>query len=115
MSGAKDDRRETFVLADSIRTDPPRCRRLQLDEPQLLRLRELSRAEVTLLEEFRRSANRLRDPLHRFDPQMLELGSEADESGLWDLLDLAPTPAHAELMEPIDALLPAVHSAMARL
>jgi transposase len=98
VAGAKDDRRDAFVLADSVRTDQSRFRRLQLEEPQLLVLRELSRAEETLLEEFRRSANRLRDQLHRFYPQMLELCSAADESWLWDLIDLAPTPAHAALL-----------------
>jgi hypothetical protein len=90
VSGAKDDRRDAFVLADSVRTDQPRFRRLQLDEPQCLRLRELSRAEEMLLEDFRRTANRLRDELHRFYPQMLELCSAADESWMWDLLELAP-------------------------
>src|SRR5713101_413024 len=98
MSGAKDDRRDAFVLADSVRTDQPSFRRLHLDAPQLLLLRELSRAEETLLEEFRRSANRLRDQLHRFYPQMLHLCSGADASWLWDLIDLAPTPAHAALL-----------------
>jgi transposase len=98
MSGAKDDRRDAFVLADSVRTDQPSFRRVQLDEPQLLLLRELSRAEETLLEEFRRSANRFRDQLHRFYPQMLQLCSGADEPWLWDLIDLAPTPAHAALL-----------------
>jgi transposase len=98
MSGAKDDRRDAFVLADSVRTDQPSFRRLHLDEPQLLLLRELSRAEETLLEEFRRSANRLRDQLHRFYSQMLHLCSGADEAWLWDLIDLAPTPAHAALL-----------------
>ena len=98
VAGAKDDRRDAFVLADSVRTDQPSFRRLQLDEPQLLRLRELSRAEETLLEDFRRSANRLQDQLHRFYPQMLQLCSAADASWLWDLIDLAPTPAHAALL-----------------
>jgi transposase len=98
MSGAKDDRRDAFVLADSVRTDQPSFHRVQLDEPQFLLLRELSRAEETLLEEFRRSANRFRDQLHRFYPQMLELCHAADESWLWDLIDLAPTPAHAALL-----------------
>src|SRR5262245_31964649 len=98
VAGAKDDRRDAFVLADSVRTDQPSFRRLQLDAPQLLRLRELSRAEETLLEDFRRSANRLQDQLHRFYPQMLQLCSAADASWLWDLLDLAPTPAHAALL-----------------
>ena len=92
VAGAKDDRRDAFVLADSVRTDQPSFRRLHLDEPQLLLLRELSRAEETLLEEFRRSANRLREQLHRFYPQMLQLCSAADEPWLWDLIDLRPYP-----------------------
>jgi hypothetical protein len=58
VAGAKDDRRDAFVLADSVRTDQPSLRRLQLEAPQLIVLRELSRAEETLLEEFRRNANR---------------------------------------------------------
>src|SRR5262250_2076435 len=98
VAGAKDDRRDAFVLADSLRTDRPSFRQLHLDKPQLLLLRELSRAEEALLEEFRRSANRLRDQLHRLYPQMLHLCSGADEAWLWDLLDLAPTPAHAALL-----------------
>jgi transposase len=98
VAGAKDDRRDAFVLADSVRTDRPSFRRLQLDEPHLILLRELSRAEEMLLEAFRRSANRLREQLHRFYPQMLQLCSAADEPWLWDLLELAPTPAHAMLL-----------------
>src|SRR5215470_12852544 len=98
VAGAKDDRRDAFVLADAVRTDQPSFRRLHLDDPQLLRLRELSRAEETLLEDFRRSANRLQDQLHRFYPQMLQLCSAADASWLWDLIELAPTPAHAALL-----------------
>jgi len=98
VAGAKDDRRDAFVLADSLRTDQPSFRRLRLDDPQLLVLRELSRAEETLLEAFRRSANQLRDQLHRFYPQMLQLCSAADAPWLWDLIDLAPTPAHAALL-----------------
>src|SRR5499433_4004963 len=98
VAGAKDDRRDAFVLADSLRTDQPSFRRLRLDEPQLIVLRELSRAEETLLAEFRRSANRLREQLHRFYPQMLQLGLAADKPWLWDLLELAPTPAHAALL-----------------
>ena len=37
VAGAKDDRREAFVLADSVRTDQPSFRRLHFDDPQLLR------------------------------------------------------------------------------
>ena len=98
VAGAKDDRRDAFVLADSVRTDRPSFRRLHLEAPHLLLLRELSRAEEMLLAEFRRSANRLREQLHRFYPQMLQLCSAADEPWLWDLIHLAPTPAHAALL-----------------
>src|SRR4029453_3439515 len=98
VAGAKDDRRDAFVLADSVRTDQPSFRRLQLEDPQCLGLRELSRAEETLLEVFRRNANRLRDQLHRFYPQVLQLCSAADEPWLWDLIDLAPSPAPPALL-----------------
>ena len=33
VAGAKDDRRDAFVLADAVRTDQPSFRRLQLDTP----------------------------------------------------------------------------------
>lgn len=61
-------------------------------------LRALSRAEETLVQEFGRTANRLRDQLHRFYPQMLQRCSGADEAWLWALLELAPTPEHARLL-----------------
>jgi len=111
VAGAKDDRRDAFVLADSVRTDRPSFRRLQLDAPHLLLLRELSRVEETLLEEFRRSANRLREQLHRLYPQMLQRCSAADEPWLWDLINLAPTPAHAMLLseEQVQRVLKAHH------
>jgi hypothetical protein len=38
VAGAKDDRRDAFVLADSVRTDQPSFRQLQLEDPQLLLL-----------------------------------------------------------------------------
>src|SRR5207248_1976198 len=41
VAGAKDDRRDAFVLADSVRTDQPSFRRLQLDAPHLLLLRRI--------------------------------------------------------------------------
>src|SRR5919108_4214336 len=39
-AGAKDDRRDAFVLANSIRPDPPSFRRVPLGAPHLLLLRE---------------------------------------------------------------------------
>ena len=98
MAGAKDDRRDAFVLADALRTDPHSFRPVPVSAPEFLVLRELSRAEDTLLQAFGRTANRLRDQLHRFYPQMLRLCSGADEAWLWTLLELAPTPEHARLL-----------------
>ena len=94
VPGAKDDRRDAFVLADSLRTDRPCFRRVRIDDPLVIQIRELSRIDEDLCEEETRLANRLRDQLHRYFPQMLRLSPAADESWLWSLLELAPTPAH---------------------
>jgi hypothetical protein len=41
MAGAKDDWRDAFVLADSLRTDPHSFRPVHVSAPELLMLREL--------------------------------------------------------------------------
>ena len=100
VAGAKDDRRDAFVLADSLRTDRPCFRRVQLDDPLIIQLRELSRIEDDLREEFNRLTNRLREQLHRFFPQPLRLVPATDEPWLWALLELVPTPAAARTVRP---------------
>jgi transposase len=95
VAGAKDDRRDAFVLADSLRTDRPSFRQVHVEEPHLLMLRELSRTEEALLTEFRRATNQLREQLHRFYAPLLQLCPAADEPWLWELLELAPMPQHA--------------------
>lgn len=92
-AGAKDDRRDARVLADALRTDRHCFRRLSAEPELVVKLRELVRAEDEMQEEFRRLANRLRDLLHRYYPQLLRLSSAADEPWLWALLLKAPTPA----------------------
>jgi transposase len=92
VAGAKDDRRDAFVLAASLRTDRPAFRRVRLDDPLIIELREYSRMDDDLREELTRLANRLREQLHRFFPQMLELVPAADEPWLWALLEAVPTP-----------------------
>ena len=96
VAGAKDDRRDAFVLADSLRTDGPLFRRVKLDDAVIVELRELSRLRDDLVAEKRRHSNRLRQQLHRFFPQVLELSSAADELWIWALLKIAPTPKHVE-------------------
>src|SRR5882762_11564727 len=60
VAGAKDDRRDAWVLADSLRTDPAAFQQVHSEDPIVVQLRELSRAEEDLDAEFRRLANQLR-------------------------------------------------------
>jgi len=99
-AGAKDDRRDAFVLADALRTDMHCFRAVRLDEPAMIRLRELSRLDDELAQEQNRAVNRLREQFHRFFPQLLQLSDCADEPWLWDLFERAPSPlAAARLTE----------------
>jgi transposase len=93
VAGAKDDRRDAFVLSDSLRTDRARFRRIRLDDPLVIQLRELSRVDEDLGREVNRLTNRLREQLHRFYVQALKVCPSADEPWLWALLELAPAPA----------------------
>ena len=52
VAGAKDDSRDAFVLADSLRTDQRCFRRVAADHPAILRIRELSRTEDELGADF---------------------------------------------------------------
>jgi Transposase len=96
VAGAKDDRRDAFVLATALATDRPAFRQLELEAPLIVELREWSRVEDELREEWGRLANRLREQLHRFSPQLLSLCPAADESWFWALIGLAPTPLAAQ-------------------
>jgi transposase len=95
VAGAKDDRRDAFVLADSLRTDEHCFRRLRIDSPVVIQLREISRVDEDLREEANRLANRLREQVLRYQPEALRLCPSADEPWFWSLLELAPTPGHA--------------------
>jgi len=100
VAGAKDDRRDALVLAHSLRTDQHHFRRLDRCDPRLLRLRELSRAEEGIQQDFRRSANQLWQLLQRYFPALLTLAPSADEPWLWSLLETASTPAQAARLRP---------------
>jgi transposase len=95
VAGAKDDRRDAFVLADSLRTDLPLFRRLQQESAATIRLRELSRLEDDLIQDHNRLINQLREQLHRYFPQLLQLSSAAEDAWVWDLIEIAPVPAKA--------------------
>lgn len=100
VAGAKDDRLDAYVLADSLRTDRHCFRLVAIDDPLIIELREFSRMDEDLKAERSRLTNRLREQIYRFFPQMLRLCPAADEAWFWDLAELIPTPAHAHSMRP---------------
>lgn len=96
VAGAKDDSRDAQVLADALRTDRRALRRLAVEDPVVIELREWSRMRDELRDERTRLANRIRDQLWRYYPKALELGG-SDISADWflDLWEQAPTPEKA--------------------
>lgn len=91
IAGAKDDRRDAFVLADSLRTDEHLFRRVAIEASQLVELRELVRMHDDVGRESTSLGNRLREQIHRVAPAFLQLGSLYDDRWLWDILERAPS------------------------
>ncbi len=87
VAGAKDDRRDAFVLADALRGDRPKFRRVALDDEVIVRIREVSRADAELLDETTQLTNRLREQLYRVLPTLLPLSPSADEPWFWELIE----------------------------
>jgi transposase len=94
-AGAKDDRRDALVLADSLRTDRRAYRRVTQDPADVVMLRGLVREDDTLRIDETALSNRLRDYLSRYYPQFLELATDRIEPWLWALWELAPTSREA--------------------
>lgn len=87
VAGAKDDRLDARVLGSALRTDPDRFRRLAVEEPDVIRLRELTRAGDILQQEFGALTNRVRELVHRIAPEWLTLSTNADDAWFWTLLE----------------------------
>lgn len=94
-AGAKDDSRDAEVLASALRTDPQCLRPLDPVDPNVLELREWSRIADELTQERVRLANRLREQLWRYYPQMIELAEDLAAEWILALWKLVPTPAAA--------------------
>lgn len=92
VAGAKDDRRDAFVMADALRTDLPLFHRVRLEDPLIIRIRELSRAEEDLQHQQVRAGHQLRELLNRYYPEMLKLCPGVDEPWFWDAIELFPLP-----------------------
>lgn len=95
MAGAKDDRLDAYVLADSLRTDMRFFRVLEPMHPTIIELREWSRMVEDLSVERNRLANRFRHQLWRYFPQIIDLSEECAREWILDLWELIPTPAKA--------------------
>jgi transposase len=91
-AGAKDDRRDAQVVADSLRTDARAFRTVRPDDPVIISLRELSRMLDELHVEEARLANRLREQLARVHAPWLTLSPAANDRWLWRLLRDTPHP-----------------------
>jgi transposase len=94
-AGSKDDRRDGYVIATSLRTDLRCFHNVRTEEPAIIRLRDLSRLDDELRLSFHRHCCQLREQLQRYYPQLLALSPSADEVWIWSLLEMAPTPEHA--------------------
>jgi hypothetical protein len=95
VAGAKDDRRDAYVLADGVRTDRRLFRRLHVADPRLVELRAWSRLAEELKEEQRRLSNRVGQQLWRYYPQMQKLTDDLAAPWFLELWTIAPTPAKA--------------------
>ena len=94
-AGAKDDRRDARVLGDALRTDRHAFRRLDPAAPEIVELREWSRIAGDLTRDRTRLANRARQQLWRYYPQLLAVESDLAKAWIRDLWSLVPTPAKA--------------------
>ncbi len=93
VAGAKDDRRDAFVIADSLRTDRHLFHEVRLDDPATLRIRDLSRLDDELRQDYNRVLSQLREQLQRYYYQLLKLSPAVDEPWVWDTLEAAPLPS----------------------
>ena len=95
LAGAKDDRRDARVAAGGLRTDPHLFRPVEAGNPAVITLREWSRLAEELQQERLRLANRIRQQLWRYYPQLLELSDDVTAEWILDLWTVAPTPTKA--------------------
>lgn len=94
-AGAKDDSRDAQVLGDALRTDARCFRRLAPVDPVVIELREFSRIAEDLTEERSRLANRVREQLWRYYPQILDITDDTGADWFLDLWALVPSPDKA--------------------
>lgn len=95
LAGAKDDSRDTQVMASALRTDPRCFRLLAVADPVVIELREWSRIAEEIRAERNQLTNRMREQLWRYFPAILELDNDLGAEWLLDLWEIVPTPDKA--------------------
>lgn len=95
VAGAKDDRRDAHVAGDALRTDRHCFRRLQIEPPPIIELREYSRMADDLKTERNRLTNRIREQLWRYFPQALAVTDDPGADWFLALWLKLPTPEKA--------------------
>ena len=91
-AGAKDDRRDAFILASCLESDAHAFRKIETGHEENLRLQAATRLRGDLKAEFGADANRLWNELREYRPGLLTLCAGADEPWLWALIEKAPSP-----------------------
>lgn len=91
-SGAADDERAAFALADALRVDGHAWRALVPEDPLTMELRLLCRDEVALIEQRTTFVNQLRAALHEYYPTAQEAFDDWTVPSAWQFLTVFPTP-----------------------
>ncbi len=102
VSGAKDDPRDAFVLADTLRTDFSRFQRLRLPPPEIIALKEFLSARDQLIKHHVALSSQIRDLLVRCWPHLLMLAprNRALDSFFCELLELFFNPDRTVSLQP---------------
>jgi hypothetical protein len=93
MAGAKDDRRDAFVLASCVESDANAFRRIEADSEENARLHAATRLRVVFKPPLTQTPTRLWNELREYRPAILTLCPGADEPWLWVLIEKAPSPS----------------------
>jgi transposase len=95
-SGAKDDVRDAFTMADALRTDGQHWKPLNPEDPLMVELRLLCRDEMALIAERTALVLQLRAALHEFFPAALEAFEDWTQPSAWAFIEAFPTPQHLD-------------------
>jgi transposase len=100
VAGAKDDRRDAMVLADSLRTDGHLFRLLAAQPATVIELREWSRMHDEIQGDRNAIVNQMRAQLARYFPAFLAVAKDPGEDWATRLLELVPQHAAALVAKP---------------